>query len=71
MKGVSYERNIIGQNIYYGVNFRTMICSNKARLLGSVCSVFEAGYLNMMGLIFEVALRLPSDFLIHKCVRFC
>lgn len=52
---------MFGQNIEYGVNSRTMICSDKARLLGPVCSVFEAGNFNVMHLIFEVALRLPID----------
>jgi len=71
VKRVSCERNMFGQNIEYGVNSRMMICSYKARLLGPVCSVFEAGNFNVMRLIFEVALRLPIEFLNHKCIRFC
>lgn len=71
MKCVCCERNMFGQNLEYGVNSRMMICSDKARLLGPVCSVFETGMFNVMRLIFEVALRLPIDFLNHKCIQFC
>jgi hypothetical protein len=61
---------MFGQNTEYGVNSHMMICSDKARLLGPVYSVFEAGNFNVMRLIFEVALRLPMDFLNLKCIRF-
>jgi hypothetical protein len=71
VKCVSCDRNMFGHSIEYGVNSRMMICSNKVRLLGPVCSVFEAGNFNVMRPIFEVALRLPIDFFNHKCIRFC
>jgi len=51
-KCVSCERNTFGQHVEYGINSHMMICSDKARLLGPVCSVFEAGNFNVMRLIF-------------------
>jgi hypothetical protein len=70
VKRVRSERNMFGKNIECGVNSRMVICSDKARVLGQVCSVFETGICNVMRLIFEVALRLPIDFWNYKCIRF-